>query len=126
MANYFRPIERVEIVRNGEVVAQQRGDGSAQQVPLDFRFELQESSWIAARAVAQSLEGEPIIQAHTNPIYFQREGRPVRVESARQALQERWRNEVAYYRSGNLQFPDEESLQQFLAGVDATSRRLAE
>ena len=124
-AAYFRPIERIEIVRNGEVVAQQRGDGSAQQLPLDFRFELKESSWIAARVTAESLEGEPVIQAHTNPIYFQREGQPVRVDSAHQALQDRWRNEVAYYRSENLKFPDQKSFQQFLAGVNATSRRLA-
>ena len=107
------------------VVAQQRGDGSAQQLPLDFRFELKESSWIAARVTAESLEGEPVIQAHTNPIYFQREGQPVRVDSAHQALQDRWRNEVAYYRSENLKFPDQKSFRQFLAGVNATSRRLA-
>ena len=124
-AAYFRPIERIEIVRNGEVVAQQRGDGAAQQLRLDFRFELKESSWIAARVTAQSLEGEPVIQAHTNPIYFHRDSQPVSVDSARQALQDRWRNEVAYYRSGNLKFPDEQSFQQFLADVDTTSRRLA-
>ena len=125
-AIYSRPILSVEIVRNGEVVAQQRGDGSAEQFPLDFRFELKESSWIAARVTAETLEGEPVIQAHTNPIYFEREGQPVRVESARQALKDRWRSEVEYYRSGDLRFPDEKSFQQFLAGVDATSLRLAQ
>ncbi len=124
-AAYFRPIESIEIVRNGEIVAQQRGDGAAQQLRLDFRFELNESSWIAARVTAQSTEGEPLIQAHTNPIYFQRDSQPVSVHSAQQALQDRWRNEAAFYRSGNLRFPGEQSFQQFLAGVDATSRELA-
>ena len=123
-AAYFRPIERIEIVRNGEVVAQQRGDGSAQRLELDFRIELKESSWVAARAYAQSLEVEPVIQAHTNPIYFRREDQPVRVDSALRALRDRWHKEAAYYRSGDLKFPDEESFRRFLAGVETTSRRL--
>lgn len=123
-AAYFRPVERIEIVRNGEVVAQQRGDGSVQRLQLDFQIELKESSWVAARAYAQTLEGEPVIQAHTNPIYFHREGQPVRVDSALRALRERWRTEAAYYRSGGLNFPDEQTFRAFLANVETTSRRL--
>ena len=123
-ATYFRPIESIEIVRNGEIVAQKTGDGAGQDQQLDFRLELNESSWLAARVTAQTLEGEPVVQAHTNPIYFHRDGEPVRVGPARQAIRERWRQEVAYYRSGALEFPDERSLRDFLAGVEETSRAL--
>ncbi len=123
-AVYFRPIEEIEIVRNGEVVARKEGDGSEDDLQLDFRLELQDSSWLAARVKARTLEGEPTIQAHTNPIYLLRDGESVRVDSARQALRERWREEVTYYRSGSLTFPDERSEQEFLAGLDETSRAL--
>ena len=125
-ATYFRPLESIEVVRNGDVVARQQGNGSAERLALDFRIELEGSSWIAARVTARSREGEPVIQAHTNPIYFPREQEPVRIDSARRAVRERWSEEVAYYRSGSLEFPDEESRQQFLADVEETSRRLAQ
>ena len=125
-AAYFRPIEKIEIVRNGEVVARRVGDGSAEALELDIRLELQDSSWLAARVFARTLEGEPIIQAHTNPVYMLRDGDPVRVESARQAIRERWRQEVSYYRSGDLEFPDEVSRRAFLEDVDKTSRALEE
>ena len=125
-AKYFRPLEKIEIVCNGSVVARQLGNGSAERLPLDFRIALKESSWIAARVTAQSRDGEPLIQAHTNPIYFRREQRPVRVDSARQAVRDSWRNQVEYYRSGRLEFPDEETREQFLADVDETSRRLGQ
>ena len=125
-AAYFRPLESIEIVCNGDVVARQPGDGSAERLPLDFRIELKESSWIAARVTAQSRTGEPVIQAHTNPIYFSRERERVRVASARRAVKDRWSGEVEYYRSGRLEFPDEESRQAFLAGVEETSRSLAQ
>ena len=124
-AVYFRPLERVEVVCNGEVIAQQRGNGSAQRLPLDFRIELKESSWIAARVTALPGEGEPVIQAHSNPIYFRREGRPVRAGSARQGVRDRWSAEVAYYRSGGLEFPDDASREAFLADMEEASRRLA-
>ena len=125
-ASYFRPIAHIEIVRNGEVVARLVGDGEAEKLELDFRLELQDSAWLAARATARALEGEPVIQAHSNPIYFHRGGKPVRVESARQALRERWRTEAEYYRSGDLEFPNEGALQEFLEGVERTSQALAE
>ena len=105
-AAYFRPIESIEIVKGPSAAT------------------LYGSSWLAARVTAQTLEGEPVVQAHTNPIYFHRDGEPVLVGPARQAIRERWRQEVAYYRSGALEFPDERRLRDFLAGVEETSRAL--
>ena len=123
-AVYFRPIEEIEIVRNGTVVARQSGNASELQLQLDFQVSLRESSWLAARVTAQTLDGEPPIQAHTNPVYLLREGEPVRVDSARQVLMERWREEEAYYRSTDLVFPDDTSRSEFLTSVEETTRAL--
>lgn len=120
-AAYFRPVEKIEIVRNGKVVAVGSGDGSQLRMQLDFQLGFQESSWLAARVTAQSLEGEPAIQAHTNPVYLLRGGQPVHVVSARQALLERWHREEAYFRSAELAFPDESARSEFLRGVNETT-----
>lgn len=122
-AAFHRPIERIEILRNGEVVASYSGEGDTGS--LDFEIEIGESAWIAARAVARSEEGEPVLQAHANPVYFLREGLPVQVESARAALRERWQGETEYYRSGELVFADEAQRRGLLERVEETSRRLA-
>ena len=121
-AAFHRPIERIEILRNGEVAASY--DGQNDSGSLAFELEIRESAWIAARALARSETGEPVLQAHTNPIYFHREGRPVRVEAARAALRERWRRETEYYRSGELVFADEAQRREFLSRVEETSRLL--
>ncbi len=124
---FHRPIESLEIVRNGEVIARQAGDGERTSLTLKFDVALDGSAWIAARAAAQTLEGEPTMQAHTNPAYFLREGAPVRVPAAREALRERWRSEVAYYQSaGELVFPSQREAAAFRELVDATTRALAE
>ena len=125
-AYYFRPITSLEIILNGEVVARADGGGDAERLSMDASIELRESGWLAARATATTLEGEPPILAHTNPVYFHREGRRVRVESARKALRERWRVEAGHYRSSGLTFPDAESFESFLAGVERTTRALAD
>ncbi len=124
VATYHRPIEVVEIIRNGEVVAQQRGNGQVEEIPLDFEIELTESSWIAARVTAKSFDGEPTIQAHSNPIYCLRDGEPVHREAARTSLRERWRSEVEYYRSDELTFPTTASRALFLKGVERTTEVL--
>lgn len=123
-AAYHRPIERIEIISNGEVVASYENQSAS--ATFDFSVQIRESSWVAARAVARSEEGEPILQAHTNPVYFHLDGEPVAVESARAAIRERWRKETEYYRGTELVFSDESQRQEFLSRVDETSRLLAQ
>ena len=125
-ASYFRPIEGIEIVRNGKVIARRDGNHEADDLSITFRTTLDDSAWVAARVKAQAPEGSPDIQAHANPVYFLRDGRPVRVAAARRAVLDRWRGEVSYYRSGGLEFPDEGVRVDFLAAVDETTRRLGE
>ncbi len=116
---FHRPLHNLEIVVNGEVVA-----ASPLGEPLDFSVEIAASSWVAARVRSEKLEGEPDIQAHSNPVYFLRDGAPVHLQPARQALAARWDKEAQYYRNAPLKLsPDQR--RELLDRVAATERILA-
>ena len=57
-AVFHRPITRLEIVANGQVVASRSGDGSVTEISLPFRVQVPESAWIAARAESPHREDE--------------------------------------------------------------------
>jgi hypothetical protein len=124
-ALFHRPISNLEIVANGQVVAAHAGDGKATEVALPFRIPVRESLWVAARAQSSQREGEPEIRAHTNPVYVLRGGRPVRVETARRAVIERWNREAEYYRAGGLTFTDERQRHDLLEKVERTIEALS-
>ena len=112
MASFYRPLVRLEIVRNGEVIASARGDERRTQLSVSATAADGESCWIAARVIARKLADEPEIQAHTNPIY--RAGRnPVPVPEARRALAARWKKELDWYRTGPLEFSSEPLRREF-------------
>lgn len=117
---FHRPLRNLEIVVNGEVVAR-----SPLGEPLDFSVEVAASSWVAARVRAHKHEGEPEIQAHANPAYFLRGGKPIHLTADRQALAERWNKEAEYYRNAPLEFDDPAQRRQLLERVAATERILA-
>ncbi len=112
-AGFFRPLEMLEIIRNGQVVASVPGDGKRTELTASARWSGQESSWVAARVRAQKLEGEPDIQAHTNPVYLLEDGKPVMIRAAREAVAARWEAELAYYRSAGLPFASEAQRREF-------------
>jgi hypothetical protein len=114
---FHRPISKLEIVLNGQVVASRPGDGAATELELPFRLDVPGSAWIAARAEAAHLQGEPEIRAHTNPVYVLRGGKPVRVEAARRAVVEKWERQAEYYRSDALEFADAARRRELLDGV---------
>ena len=58
-AIFHRPIEKVEIVVNGQVIASRGGDAKRTEISLPFETTVTESSWVAARATALHREGEP-------------------------------------------------------------------
>ena len=64
---FHRPIEKLEIIANGQVVAARAGDGAATELTLPFTVDTSDSTWIAARASSPKIENEPDIRAHTNP-----------------------------------------------------------
>jgi hypothetical protein len=63
----------VELIVNGEVAATQEIEADGQVRPLNFRYTPKESSWIALRILGSS---------HTNPIWVEVAGAPVRVKSS--------------------------------------------
>ncbi len=112
-ASFFRPLEKLEIIRNGELLASAPGDGKQTSLTAGARLPQNESCWVAARVVARKQEGEPDIQAHTNAVYALRDGKPVLIRPAREALAARWEAELNYYKSASLVFPNETQKREF-------------
>src|SRR5262249_19169924 len=92
-----RPLEALEVVANGRVARSIRGDGRRTELRLPFTLPTTGSLWVAARVRARREGNEPVIQAHSNPVYLLRDRRPVHDEAARRAVAERWRRDVEYY-----------------------------
>jgi uncharacterized protein YlzI (FlbEa/FlbD family) len=85
-------LESLQLVVDGEVVAEQTGQGP-RELTLEKALRFDRSSWAAVRAFerAASIEAwQPagLVFAHTSPVYFLLEGRPVVVpESVQDLLQ---------------------------------------
>jgi hypothetical protein len=122
-AAFFRPLEVLEIVRNGEVIAAVSGDGARTRLSASVTFRREESCWLAARVRARKEQDEPDIQAHTNPTYVLQGGKPVMAGRARQAVAELWQAEVERYRTANLVFPSARQREEFFSMAE---RALAE
>ena len=114
-ASFYRPLERLEIVRNGQVIASATGDGRLTRLTTSAKPAAGESCWIAARVIARKEPGEPDIQAHTNPLYILRNGKPVSIAGARQSLAAKWKAQLEWYRTGPLVFETETARREFLA-----------
>jgi hypothetical protein len=117
VASFHRPLERLEIIVNGKVEAS-RDVAGQREARLPFRIPRQDSSWVAARVTSPGLQGEPVIQAHTNPVYVLRDGQPVSAANAREALRARWEAQAAYYRNTDLIFSREQERAELIAKVD--------
>ncbi len=113
-ARFFRPLENVEIVINGEVAASKMGDGNAMELSVEGKLPSSGAWWAAARAVGRKLDGEPDMQAHTNPVY---EG-TVRIAEARAALAREWRQQVDFFRQGPLVFSTPARREAFFAQAE--------
>ena len=124
-AVFHRPIQKVEIIVNGTVIASRSGDERRTEISLPFEFALKKSSWIAARAQAESQQGEPDIKAHANPVYFLKQGEPVHIEADREAVRLRWEKEARYYRGSSLVFAEASQRRELLARVEETRKILA-
>jgi len=74
------PIERVEIIVNGEVFDSKPARGDRRRVELRTKLPLQESSWIAARCIGgmhRLCTMADHLLAHTSPVYCLVGDRPV-------------------------------------------------
>ena len=119
-AAFYRPLEALEIVRNGRVIATARGPKVRLTIAADV--DRSESCWVAARARAETRIGEPDIRAHTNPTHLLKDGQPVRVEEDRRAVAAKWEEELAFYRQAGIVFPDDAKRREFF---EAAERALA-
>ncbi|MFN0103202.1 MAG: CehA/McbA family metallohydrolase [Bryobacteraceae bacterium] len=115
-ASFHRPIETLEIIRNGQVVATAK---NAKTLTLEAPAE---TAWYAAHARLPKVEGEPLIQAHTNPIYV---GQPTANPAIRAALAARWEAELNYYKSANLPFATADQRRQFFEDGENALKRIA-
>lgn len=96
-AAFFRPLEVLEIVRNGQVAAAVTGDGV--RTRLTAAVKSTGDGWYAARVRARKEKDEPDLQAHTNAMY---PGGAVMIPEARRAIADRWQAELARYRTAGL------------------------
>ncbi len=77
------PLDRAEIVRNGEVVQTFEFGGDGLSLDTTFTISVDESSWIAARVYGVNGLWYPVgdsLFAHTNPVYVYQFGTPVLVK----------------------------------------------
>jgi hypothetical protein len=116
---FHHPLEKVEIVCNGKVVASRLGNAE-KEISLPFQFPIEESSWIAARAQSASVRSGLEIWAHTNPVYVLKDGKPVYVKADREAVREQWEKEAAFYKTDGLVFADENQRKEFIRLVEET------
>lgn len=112
-AAFYRPLETLEIIRNGEIVATQNGDGTRTRLSATVSAK---GGWYAARVRAKKEKDEPDIQAHTNPLY---PNGPVLIPSARAAIAKQWEAELTRYRTAGLVFSTAQEREFFEAGERA-------
>src|SRR5262249_53399969 len=123
--SFYRPLEALEIVRNGRVVASAPGDGKGMRLSVSASLPAGESCWVAARVRAHKQADEPDIQAHTNPVYVLRDGKPVFIPEARRALAAKWKAELEWYRTGPLVFQTEAARAEFFEKSEKTLQVLS-
>ena len=69
------PIGRLELVLNGEVVAESVGSGDDLRLELEAEVPITRSSWLAVRAFAPQAHNYRF--AHTSPVYVSYAGQPI-------------------------------------------------
>ena len=91
-ARSIHPFTRLQIIVNGEAAATspepKRDATGIYEAKLEARINLDGSAWVAARVSEPSREGKLILPrnltvfAHSNPVYFLRDGLKVRVQES--------------------------------------------
>lgn len=74
------PLEKLEVIVNGQVAATSAAEQGQQQISLDQKVSLERSGWIALRAKGKRGPSQSAAEAfaHTSPVYVEIEGHPVR------------------------------------------------
>jgi len=73
------PLNRVEIIYNGEVIAEVKIDGEGLDVRIDEKLSIPRSGWIALRSSGPPQADQPTgtVFGHTSPVYVEVAGHPI-------------------------------------------------
>ena len=85
--NSFHPIERIEIIMGGKIVANKENTSGSRRLSFDTELTIEGSSWLAARVYSSKVLpsqtwdflgafGMPVL-AHTSPVYIEVDGQPI-------------------------------------------------
>lgn len=121
----WRPVEWVEILHGGEVVARVENEDARRELTVEAEVVAGASSWIAARAYSsellpfQAMEavgamGIPIA-AHTSPIYVEVEGAPARCSEEDAKLFVAWCDEAIAWAKDVARFHDDGERREVIA-----------
>ena len=92
------PFERLEIVRDGEVVADQTAVGQ-REASLDREIHVEQGGWIAARVSGNTkTHALTTVFAHTSPVYYRVAGTPFRRAEAAGAFVDEIEESVRFIR----------------------------
>jgi hypothetical protein len=73
------PFDLVEVVYNGQIVAEKQASGDRRAAVLETGFRPSEPGWLAARCRGSNrLADGQLVFAHTSPVWFHPEGKPPR------------------------------------------------
>ncbi|MBI3682442.1 MAG: CehA/McbA family metallohydrolase [Acidobacteria bacterium] len=93
------PFERIEIVQDGEVIAEQSAV-NGREVVLEREVELTRGGWMAARVVSSAKSwGGTTVFAHTSPVYYRVAGTPHRRAGAAGAFIDEIEEAMAFIRA---------------------------
>jgi hypothetical protein len=92
VARSVLPFTQLQVMVNGNAVASSeepsRDESGVYQASVEARIGLDRSAWIAARVAEPKVEGKAILPrrmtvfAHSNPVYFLRDGKKVRLQES--------------------------------------------
>ncbi len=76
------PFDQLEVLADGEVIAEKEASGNRQSAVLEVEHVPAGSGWLAARCWGRErLADGQCVYAHTSPVYVEAEGRPVRASA---------------------------------------------
>jgi hypothetical protein len=115
-AAFYQPLDSLEIVRDGSVVASAKGDDTRTELSVEVAVHQTDCCWIAARARGRS--GDVALHAHTNPQWLLDKPPPERLRSAREKIAARWESQLDQFRRAGIAFSTPARGREFFEAAD--------
>jgi hypothetical protein len=115
-AGSYVPVQRVDLIVNGEIVATAQADEGGQSAMLAHELKPEASCWIAARAIGPEhrLALDSHVFAHTSPVYVNIDRQPTRdAESAQYFVD--WIDRLIDLAARRAKYPDDASRERVAA-----------